>query len=112
MRLSLYVSAPLVAGTASSALSFAEAAAEKGASLYRVFFFDQAVVCASEPRESAGWRKLHKTLGLDLCLCSASATRHGIISQGTLDIPPSFSVGGLVQLVDAQSQSDRLVSFL
>ncbi len=112
MQFSLYVSARPKPREQSEALKFAQAVMLQGHALYRVFFFDEGVLCASETAEMSGWVALGEDYQVDLCLCSASAARNKLVSSSGVPIAPKqFSVGGLVQLADAQAQSDRLVSF-
>ena len=108
------MSAAPVTGKESSALQFARAALERGHNIYRVFFFQAGVLCVLPGTECRGWAELKEKGVKDLCLCPASVNRHNIarkaIDASDIQEMP-FSLGGIVQLADAHTVSDRLVSF-
>ncbi|MBL4681047.1 MAG: sulfurtransferase complex subunit TusD [Pseudomonadales bacterium] len=110
-----------------SALHFAKAVLSSGHTLYRVFFYNEAVVVANElmvaPQDelnlNQAWSEFSKNHDIDLVVCIASALRRGMLNESEANryeknnhnISPAFTVSGLGQLIDAGIQSDRLVSF-
>ncbi|MFK8019238.1 MAG: DsrE/DsrF/TusD sulfur relay family protein [Pseudomonadales bacterium] len=108
------MSAAPVTGSESSALRFARAALMQGHNIYRVFFYQAGVLCAEPGVECNGWAELKAEGVKDLCLCPASVKRYDVArkaveASNSQEMP--FSLGGIVQLADAQTVSDRLVSF-
>ena len=122
MKFSLLVSAdPTQSVTAEQAYQFSKAALASGHEVYRIFFY-QAGTLAADAKLLIGdtnlaeqWAKLSAQKSLELCLCPASAERHGLTDASahkSASLPhPAFVFGGLAQLVDAYQQSDRVVSF-
>ncbi|HUH38533.1 MAG TPA: sulfurtransferase complex subunit TusD [Spongiibacteraceae bacterium] len=113
-------------GGAYSALRFAEALADAGQTLYRVFFLDDGVLAGSANAVAAQdgldlharWGALHARCGVDLVLCVSSALRRGLLDDGearrygkSVSVAAPFAISGLGQLVDACIASDRVVSF-
>lgn len=128
MNISLLVlGAPYSSQSATTALRFVSAALESGHSIYRVFFYHDAVNSANQlitpPQDEINipqcWQQLAQSHQIDLVVCVASALRRGVIDATeaeryekpahNLDKP--FDISGLGQLVDASLVSDRLVTF-
>jgi tRNA 2-thiouridine synthesizing protein D len=110
-----------------SAYRFALALLENGHSLYRVFFYHDAIHTASSlatPQQdeinfTAQWQAIAKTHGIDLVVCIAAALKRGLLNQHesiryekpTHNLAEGFEISGLGQLVDAAVVSDRLITF-
>lgn len=105
MRFSLLVKTAPEADQSKHALRFAQALSESGHSLYRIFFLSAGVM-HSQTAEAEQWAAVQNATKCDLCLCPASVEKH-LPQQKHHE---QFSIGGLVQLVDASTQSDRLVT--
>lgn len=92
----------------SAALLTARAIVASDHNLYRVFFYSEGVLHRSDLHSVAEdpWYALASEASTDLCFCSASAKKH----QVSLAEHSNVSFGGLVQLLDAQVNSDRIVS--
>ena len=128
MMFSLLVTAPAIANSnAWAAYHFAKAITESEHSVYRVFFYGDGTYTANAlsiaPQDQECITQLWAALGtqhnIDLCVCVSSASRRGIIgldeakrhNKLSASIHPAFTIGGLGQLVDATSHSERVVSF-
>jgi tRNA 2-thiouridine synthesizing protein D len=98
-----------------SALRFTKAALAKGHSIYRIFFYQDAVRLADGRQlseQSSDWARLASQHNLELSVCVGAATRRGLINETeTQSIQPGFEVVGLGQLIDAVLHSDRIVTF-
>ena len=110
-----------------TALQFTKAALAKGHEIYRVFFYHDGVNngtrFAVPPQDDRNitnqWSQLAKDHNLDLVVCVAAAQRRGILdadegkrhSKDGNNIAPGFRISGLGQLVEAGTQSDRLMVF-
>jgi len=119
--------APYSSQASHSAYRFALALLENGHSLYRVFFYHDAVHTASSlttPQQDEinfthEWQALAKKYGIDLVVCIAAALKRGLINQQesirydktTFNLAEGFQISGLGQLVDAAVVSDRLITF-
>jgi len=90
------------------ARGFAQALAQQGHRLQRVFFYGDGVRAAQEetPEWQQFWTTLAGSQGSELVLCSASAERYGM----TEPVPP-FTLMGLGTLMEAGFDSDRIISF-
>lgn len=90
------------------ARGFAQALAEQGHHLHRVFFYGDGVRAAQQETSESQqfWKTLAESEGSELVLCSASAERYGL----TEPVPP-FSLLGLGALMEAGFDSDRIISF-
>jgi len=90
------------------ARGFAQALAQQGHRLQRVFFYGDGVRAAQEetPEWQQFWTTLAGSQGSELVLCSASAERYGL----TEPVPP-FTLMGLGTLMEAGFDSDRIISF-
>lgn len=119
--------APYSSQASDSAYRFAQALLENGHSLYRVFFYHDAVHTASalttppqdEINFTQSWQKLALEHNIDLVVCIAAALKRGLLNQheaaryekSTFNLANGFEISGLGQLVDAAVISDRLVTF-
>lgn len=121
MRFSLLVLSPPDSGAANGhALAFARALVEAGHSLQCAFFHDSGALTAldgceapqAEPDLRAGWQMLAREHGAPLVACVASAARFGIgADPATARLLPGFVIGGLGELIEASTHSDRLLTF-
>jgi tRNA 2-thiouridine synthesizing protein D len=119
--------APYSSQASHSAYRFACALLENGHSLYRVFFYHDAVHTASalstqqqdEINFTLEWQALAKKYGIELIVCIAAALKRGVINQqesirydkAAFNLANGFEISGLGQLVDAAVVSDRLITF-
>lgn len=110
-----------------SALHFAKAVLSSGHELYRVFFYNEAVLVANaltvvpqdELNLNQAWSAFSESHNVELIVCIASALRRGMLNESeairyeksNYNVSPAFTISGLGQLIDAGIQSDRLVSF-
>ena len=128
MRFSLLVlGAPYSSQSVSTALRFAQAAVNGGHSLYRIFFYHDAVnsgnALITPPQDEndipSQWQALASEHDIDLVVCIASALKRGVIDPKEADrfekashnLAENFTISGLGQLVDATASSDRLITF-
>ncbi len=128
MKFSLLVlSAPHSRQASYSALKFAKAAIASGNEIYRIFFYQDGVQNAStlqsppqdETHFSEEWKSLADTHNVDLVVCIAAALKRGILDQAeanryekeAYNLHAPFELSGLGQLLEAQLQSDRLITF-
>lgn len=99
-----------------SAYLFCKAAIAKGHTVGRVFFYHDGVNNSTKYTEPPQddrhivnrWSKLAEEHGVDLVVCVAAAMRRGIKDD---NLATGFRISGLGQLVEAGTQSDRLVVF-
>ncbi len=109
------------------AMDFARAVYRSGHCLDRVFFYQDAVLCANTriqaPQGQAGiadaWAQCAGEYGFPLQLCIANAIRRGMVNEqeneryqldGATVVAP-FELCGLGEMAEAVSQSDRVVQF-
>ena len=128
MKFSVVVYAPPYSSeAATSALKFSRAVIAKGHSIYRIFFFSDGVHNANSlvitPQDEinlqAEWHDLIYEQDIDSVVCVSSGLKRGVIDSKEsenrkLDVGsmmPSSELSGLGQLVDAYSNSDRVMSF-
>jgi len=128
MRFSLLVSSPPADSFGSdAALQFARAVVRSEHVLHRVFFYGDgvfhggalAVVPQDRPDPAGQWAALAAEYEVDLVLCSASATRRGILDRDEAErqarpaasAHAAFTLSGLGQLADTQLLGDRIVTF-
>lgn len=123
----LLTGAPYSTQSSSTALRFARTAIAQGHSIYRVFFYHDAVLCASrlatpaqdESNICQQWQQLAAQHQIDLVVCVASALKRGIIDTTEAkrynkdgdNLAAGFTISGLGQLMDACLASERLISF-
>lgn len=123
----LVLSPPHRGAGAHSALHFARALLNAGHTLHRVFFYDDgvlngnaaAVALQAEADLVTDWTELGVASGAELILCVGSAVRRGVLDEAeakrhgvaAATAHPGFVISGLGQLIDAQLNSDRLVTF-
>jgi tRNA 2-thiouridine synthesizing protein D len=127
MIYSLAIYASPSAQSTDSAYQFALSLLQQGHSVYRVFFYHDAVhissALAAPPQDETNitlrWQQLAEEHKLDLVVCIAAGLRRGILDQKEADryskpahnLADNFELSGLGQLVDATVQSDRLITF-
>ena len=119
--------APFSSQASDSAYRFAKALVAEGHTLYRVFFYHDAVHTASNlttpPQDETNltslWQALSKEHSIDLVVCIAAALKRGLLDQReavryekpAFNVAEGFTISGLGQLVDAAVNSDRLITF-
>lgn len=119
--------APYTSGAASSALQFTRSVLSQGHQVYRVFFFGDgvhnanrfAITAQDEENLQQAWNTLIQDNDLDAVVCVSSSLKRGIMDQSEamrheLDgntLLASMEIAGLGQLVDATSNSDRVINF-
>ncbi len=128
MKFSLLVlSSPYSRQASESALRFAKSCIDNGHTLYRIFFYQDGVQNASQLQTPAQdelnlhkeWQSLAENHDLDLVVCIAAALKRGVLNkeeadrydQAAFNTDAPFELSGLGQLLDAQLQSDRLITF-
>jgi tRNA 2-thiouridine synthesizing protein D len=119
MHFSLAIySSPAENGAAESAYKFAHEILKQGHQIYRLFFFNDGVLnCADSPHFLCQrWQALVQSNQLDAITCIASAEKRGLVQAsasktGDKKIHPVFNVGGVAQLIDATTHSDRVITF-
>lgn len=128
MKFSLLVlSAPHSRQASMSALKLAKAAIASGHNIYRVFFYQDGVhngsSLQSPPQDETNyheeWKTLAQTHDIDLVVCIAAALKRGVLDQSEADryerhannLAKPFELSGLGQLLEAQLQSDRVITF-
>jgi tRNA 2-thiouridine synthesizing protein D len=127
MKISLLLQSAPSTQSHDTALRFARASLAAGHQIYRVFFYQDACLVAStlntpaqdENNNRNEWITLARQHNFELIVCIAAALKRGILDeqeakryqkqQFNLELP--FELSGLGQLLDAQINSDRLVSF-
>lgn len=127
MIFSLAIYASPSAQASDSAYRFANTLLAQGHTLYRVFFYHDAVHLAStlntppqdENQATQRWQTLASEHTVDLVVCIAAGLRRGILDEKEADrydkdhhnLAEHFELSGLGQLVDAAVRSDRLMTF-
>lgn len=127
MKISLLLHSAPSTQSHASALRFANAAIAAGHEIYRVFFYQDACYIASElncPAQDEvnyrqAWCELADSHNIDLVICIAAALKRGILDEteakrynkNHFNLMAPFELSGLGQLLDAQLNSDRTVSF-
>lgn len=128
MNVSLLVlSEPYSSQSSLSALKYAKAAISAGHKIKRVFFYHSAVHTGSilqtpqqdEVNIQKEWCELSNKHEVDLVICIAAALKRGNLTQDEsnrydhkqFNIQPPFELSGLGQLLDAQLNSNQLITF-
>lgn len=128
MKYSLAIyGAPYSSQAAQTAFSFAEAALARGHQIYRLFFYLDGVHNASSlatpPQDEqdipARWQALIKEHNIDAVVCIAAGLRRGVLDEveqqryekSGNNLNDGFTLSGLGQLIDAGTQSHRLITF-
>lgn len=127
MNYSLLVqSSPSSPSVAAAALKFTQAAIDAGHTIYRIFFYGDAVQLANRNTAQAQdeqdlfeqWRAFIEEHQLDAVVCIAAALKRGVLDtqeaqrhqlQAVTGKP--YDLSGLGQLIDACAHSDRLITF-
>jgi tRNA 2-thiouridine synthesizing protein D len=123
----LILSEPYSSQSSLSALKYAKAALSAGHSIIRVFFYHNGAHTGSilqtpqsdEVNIQQEWVKLANEHKLDLVICIAAALKRGNLSadeanrydRQQYNIEAPFELSGLGQLLDAQLNSDQLITF-
>lgn len=87
-----------------AALRYARALVNSDCAPVRVFFYGRGV-CQAKEAINIDWRELHRSYGISLTLCSASAEGFGIRSD------TEFDVAGLGELISDGLKGTRVISF-
>ncbi|TNC80020.1 MAG: sulfurtransferase complex subunit TusD [Oleiphilus sp.] len=128
MKLSILVlGSPYNSQAAYSALRYTQAALDSGHEIYRVFFYQDGVhACSNLPAPPQdefntyeAWQTLQEKHELDCVTCIAAAARRGVLNEEeskrhnlpAFNLATQFSLSGLGQLIEANAESDRLVTF-
>jgi len=127
MIFSLAIYSPPSSQASFSAYQFACAVLEQKHTLYRLFFYNDAVYQGSDlivtPQGefdlSAAWKQLKAEHQLDMVFCVAASLKRGIIDieeaqryeKKNTSLNDNFELSGLGQLIDASVVSDRLITF-
>lgn len=128
MKFSLLIlGAPYSDQSVKTALRFARAITNTGNSIYRIFFYHDAVnngnALITPPQDESNipeqWQELAAEKDIDLVVCIASALKRGVLDATEADryernssnLSENFAISGLGQLIDATIFSDRVVTF-
>ncbi|MGB0205916.1 MAG: sulfurtransferase complex subunit TusD [Neptuniibacter sp.] len=128
MKFSIVVqSSPFSGQSPATALRFAKSLLEQGHELFRVFFYSEATLTASElispPQDEVNlnkeWADLAKQHKLDVVVCIAAAVKRGVLDvneakryeKSAANIDPAYELSGLGQLAEAIAVSDRVITF-
>lgn len=119
--------APFVSQAPASALSFCHALINSGHSIDRVFLYGDGVALASAlntpPSDETDWTKEWQELlhehDIPATACIASCLRRGLLDKqeaaryqkSTANLASGFSIAGLGEWVEAQTDSDRVIYF-
>ncbi len=121
MQFSILVQgSPTTTRACHTALDFAYAVTRSEHSIYRVFFYQDAVAIGAryltmpddEPNLQKAWLTLSEDHDVELAICISAAQRRGIgCDENYNTVADGFVVSGLGQLIEAMLESDRLISF-
>jgi tRNA 2-thiouridine synthesizing protein D len=128
MKFSIVVqSSPFSGQSPATALRFAKSLLKQGHELYRVFFYSDATLTASElispPQDEVNlnkeWADLAKQHKLDVVVCIAAAVKRGVLDtneakryeKSAANLDPAYELSGLGQLAEAIAVSDRVITF-
>ena len=119
-------SSPYSGQSARTALSFCRELINRQHQLLCVFFFHDGVSNAARWTESpqgevnlpAQWSSFHENSAVPLLLCVSAGARRGLVDQQSdMEDEPielindGFEIAGLGRLVEASTESDRLITF-
>ncbi|MGR6873954.1 sulfurtransferase complex subunit TusD [Pseudomonas sp. HK3] len=123
----LVMAAPYSSQSNLSALKFAKACIASNHQIYRVFFYNDGVISASQlqspPQDEVNinheWQQLSQDNNIDLVTCIAAALKRGVLDEAEArryqkaqhNVSAPFELSGLGQLLDAQIHSDQIVTF-
>ena len=123
----LILSEPYSSQSSLSALKYAKAALQAGHTIKRVFFYHNGVHTGSalqtpqqdETNIQQEWANLAESHKLDLVICVAAALKRGNLTEDEANrydreqhnIHAPFELSGLGQLLDAQLNSDQMITF-
>jgi len=123
----LILGPPYSTQASASALRFARATLASGHGIYRLFFYHDGVHNASalvataqdEKNLPEQWQELIEQHQLDSVVCIAAATRRGVLSEQEAkrhgktsgNLVDGHELSGLGQLVDANLNADRVITF-
>lgn len=123
----LVLGSPYNSQAAYSAFRFTSAALEQGHEIFRVFFYQDGIHTttnlAAPPQDEfdvyQAWKTLQSQHNLDCVTCIAAAARRGVLNAEEADrhdksctnLATGFDLSGLGQLVEANTHSDRLITF-
>ena len=121
MRIALLVQgSPNDSDACDHALSFAKAVFRKKHTLYRVFFYKDAVQIADDSTKLSAegrtrqqaWLDFATQNRIDLHVCVGATERRGVSSDKEPDDPDVvFAVVGLGQFIESTIECDRVVTF-
>ena len=123
MKFTLLISSdPVVNQSANTAYEFSKAVLAKGYSIVQIFFYKDgtysanaaATLSTDEINLTHCWQELAKKHHIDLVVCVDSASRRGIFDDNDSEysnLASHFRIGGLSELFNAISNSDRFISF-
>jgi len=110
-----------------SAYRFAKSLLHNNHTLYRIFFYHDAVYQSSalntppqdESNKTNEWRILAQKYDIDLVVCIAAGLRRGVLDakeaeryeKPASNLGDGFELSGLGQLIDAVVHSDRVITF-
>lgn len=121
------MASPYTSQSSLSAIEFAKACIESGHEIYRVFFYHDGANSGSilqtpqqdEINIQKSWQELAIQHDIDLVICIAAALKRGQLDEteatryekSSFNIEKPFVLSGLGQLVDAQLNSNQVVTF-
>ncbi len=128
MKFSVVVySSPYSSEAARTALQFSKAVLLQGHEIYRLFFFGDGAHNANRltvtPQDEINiqqeWNSFITQNDIDAVICVTSALRRGVLDVETAkrhgkdgaSMLDGFEISGLGQLVDAVTNSDRIINF-
>ena len=127
MQYSLIIYASPANPSTTTALKFSKALLEKGHSIFRIFFYGEAVRTANALQVSpqneydlpAAWQGFIRDNSLDATVCIAAAIRRGVLDETEAkrykkpspSLANNYELSGLGQLAEAALKSDRLITF-
>lgn len=127
MKISLLILSPPDSAVALTALRYAQAVIDTQHTLYRIFFYHQGVYHGNQlntPQQDEinlgqDWSSFIQQQQLDAVVCIAAGLKRGVINsseqkrfhKSCANLDSQFDLSGLGQLIDAQKNSDRLITF-